>query len=102
MGQSFRHHRANWAYRIAAVCLLLLTVSPVTAPFATCDLASEVLHTGLDDGREFAKDTVADGALMPVLADDFFASACRQIRQLPDGPYAIAGAVGLDIFPLRL
>ena len=39
--------------KIAAGCLILLTLSPVTAPFSTCDLAS-LLGSSADRAMPFA------------------------------------------------
>jgi hypothetical protein len=47
------HGRSTLRVRVTAVCLLLLAVSPLTAPFSTFDLAAPASHKGSGDSGAF-------------------------------------------------
>jgi hypothetical protein len=94
------HHGLLWAYQIAAVCLLILTVTPCTAPFATCDLPNGVLH--VNDADSMKDKMIDDSGVMPLLAD-----VVRHIAPLAQWDATVSeSALGSDataqLFPLRL
>jgi hypothetical protein len=58
-----RDRKWDWLNRIVAVCLLVLVVSPFTAPFSTCDFSHGPQASPLDDPAP-AKDKVSQHALL--------------------------------------
>jgi hypothetical protein len=96
------HRRFFWAYQIAALCLLILTVSPFTAPFAACDLAYGVVHGGMTDSDSVKEKMVDDSGIVPLSPDlvlhilPLVAGNAMPVETAPD-----RGALH-QLFPLRL
>ena len=58
----------RWGFiaRASAICLLLLAISPLTAPFATLDLVTLAGPTGAHDSGSLKTKPSPDGATLPV------------------------------------
>ena len=97
MKVSIRHTASTAFAKFVVVCLLVLAVSPFTAPFATCDLGAPGLCS---DGESTVK-VAADMAVAvpaPAPASPLMASAGRVYMS------AIARTTALhaSLFPLRV
>jgi hypothetical protein len=66
--------------RCAAVCLLILTALPFTAPFATCELADSALVTVVDDSSADSK-----------------SARCASLASLPAKIFVMAPVLLLEI-----
>jgi hypothetical protein len=56
--------RTRLLVRVGGAVLLLLMLSPVTAPFATCDLADLLAGASSDDGAVLQSKPLQDGAAL--------------------------------------
>jgi hypothetical protein len=94
--------RYSTVVRMLGLALLLLAVSPVTAPFSTFDLVGLLCGTtapagGSLNGKKAPEEPAAEagGRLTPVIVQDFWA------RVLPHGLELAGGRASLQV-PLRI
>ena len=103
MRTSFNSGVGGMLARCAAVCLLILTALPFTAPFATCELADSALVTFVDDSSAGAKS--AKGAHAASLPAEIFEMAPVLLLEIhsriAEGSCIRAGSPALAT-PLRL
>jgi len=103
MRTSFDSRIGAMLAKCAAVCLLILTALPFTAPFATCELADSALVTLVDDSNGDAKSAKCAGAAS--LPAEIFGMAPVLLLEIHsrriEGPSVRGGAPSLAT-PLRL
>ena len=101
MKVSIRHTASTVFAKIVVVCLLVLAVSPFTAPFATCDLGAPPLCTNMSGDGESTSKIVAEAALAVftvVLASPLRVLAAR----IYVSAVARTTALHASLFPLRV
>lgn len=89
--------------RLWAVLLLVLVVSPVTAPFSSCDLENLLSDSNAHHGAilhsKVLQDKPADGLARPFVPEVRHPAALEPAKARPSAP---ALGCGLQPFPLRV